>query len=199
MRQCVAVVLSSVLLTFAVQAPAQNRRQVDIVTEGQLGQNWRVADGVQLAGPGYPEGIKGSGQNACINLGYFIDKDGKTSDFTVVKSWGGRTQGDNLDAAELDPFVRASIFAVSQWQFTPKADDVGKTFTSSTFVFTDNGAERQTVRGQCSVTDLQALLKEEGNLKFVRNGSINAYDMERQYQNYNRQQRLDIQNRIQGR
>src|SRR5687768_1609206 len=93
--------------------------QARIVNEGGIKDQWTLAEGVKLAAPGYPAQFVDRGDSVCLALGYAIQSDGSTSDFSVVKSWS--SGGDQPDAY-WDAFAQASAGAVSQWKFAPRPE-----------------------------------------------------------------------------
>lgn len=168
-----------------------------IVQEGKLGQDWKVADGVQLAAPGYPS----SGQekaNVCINLGYAVDEDGSVKDMVVLKSWGEGADGMPIPEEGIKPFAQASALAVSSWRFAPKGHvtDPARTVTSTTLAFV-NGKSQGEVRGHCAIEDLAVFL-DENKAKFKRGESMRATDLDAIYRGLNRQERINNANRTIG-
>lgn len=163
-RLLVACVLS--LVSLHVVAEEQRPR---IVNEGGIKDQWTLAEGVPLAAPGYPAHLVEQGDSVCLALGYAIQPDGSTSDFSVVKSW---SSGGNQPDAYWDAFAQASAGAVSQWKFAPRAE-VNKpqpTYTVATMQFMGkpamDGAE---LRGHCRIEDLAATVA-----KSSRNNPMNS-------------------------
>lgn len=155
-RLLVACVLT--LVSLHVVAEEQRPR---IVNEGGIKDQWTLAEGVPLAAPGYPAHLVEQGDSVCLALGYAIQPDGSTSDFSVVKSWSSSgTQPD----AYWEAFAQASAGAVSQWKFAPRqgVNRPRLTYTVATMQFMGtpamDGAE---LRGHCRVEDLAAMVDEK--------------------------------------
>jgi len=153
------------LVTMHVMAGEQLR----IVNEGGIKDQWTLAEGTRLAAPGYPAHLVEQGDSVCLALGYAIQADGTTSDFSVVKSWS--SGGDQPDAY-WDAFAQASAGAVSQWKFAPRPE-VNKpqpTYTVATMQFMGkpamDGAE---LRGHCRIDDLAAVVEKDR-----RNNPVNS-------------------------
>jgi len=170
------------VVAVAVAAPGLAAEKVRIVNEGGIKDQWTLAEGAKLAAPGYRAGMVERGDNVCIALGYAINPDGTTSDFSVVKSWSsaGAEQPDEY----WDVFAQASAGAVSQWAFAPRPEvaEPRPTYTVATMQFMGkqpmDGAE---LRGHCRVDDLAAQLKRN-----ERNNPMNSQvrrDIERAERN----------------
>lgn len=176
--------------TFAAKPPV-------VVQEGRLGQDWKVADGVQLAAPGYPASGQESA-NVCINLGYAVDEDGSIQDMAVLKSWGENSAGEPLTEEGIKPFAQASALAVSSWRFAPKehVSEPARTVTSTTLAFV-NGKSQGEVRAHCAIENLAVFL-DENRPKFRRGESMRASDLDAIYRGLNRQERINNANRTIG-
>src|SRR5689334_19673500 len=76
------IALASTLCCLAFTALAADKSR--IANEGAIADEWMLAPGAKLAAPGYTKEMKESGDNVCVALGYAINPDGKTSDFTLL-------------------------------------------------------------------------------------------------------------------
>ncbi|GAB2508206.1 hypothetical protein GCM10027084_24120 [Pseudoxanthomonas sangjuensis] len=137
-----------------------------IVNEGGIRDDWALADGVEVAAPGYPAAFVERGDNVCVALGYAIKPDGTTSDFAVLKSWSSGTAADGKEPAAgyWDAFTQASANAVAQWKFKPREQGATprQTYTVATVSFNGKPAMDPTsLRGQCAIGDLTSFLQEQ--------------------------------------
>src|SRR4249919_4393648 len=73
------------LCCLAVGAHAADRSRV--VNEGGIRDAWMLADGAKIAAPALTPEMKDSPASVCVALGYSINPEGKTGDFTVLKTW----------------------------------------------------------------------------------------------------------------
>lgn len=186
--------VSLVMAVFlAVSGTATAAERYKIANEGTIGKDWALADGVKLSVPGYPAALAERGDNVCVALGYAINPDGTTSDFSVLKSWSsGVGTGDKEPAnGYWDAFVQASANAVSQWRFksrepgtTPRA-----TYTVTTVSFNGKQAmDPASLRNQCAIGDLASIMQEERASAFM--SSREKQDMENANR-YAEQRRLE--------
>lgn len=155
----VLVVLS--LGIFAAVCHAEDR--VRIVNEGGIRDQWMLADGIQLAAPGYPAAFAERGDNVCVAIGYAIQPNGSTSDFAVLKSWSSSTGEKEPQAGFWDAFVQASAGALSQWRFKPRPEVTSPqpTYTVATMHFMGRqAADVGELRSHCQVADLATLVKK---------------------------------------
>lgn len=163
MKRPVAVPMLVAFSLCALAAVAHAGDRVRIVNEGGIRDQWMLADGVKLVAPGYPAAFAERGDNVCMALGYAIQPDGTTSDFTVLKSWGSSAGKKEPQAGFWDAFAQASAGALSQWRFKPRPEVTKPqpTFTVATLHFMGRQAADVTeLRSHCRVDDLAALLKK---------------------------------------
>lgn len=164
MKRPVAVPMLVALSLSALAAVAQAGDRPRIVNEGGIRDQWTLADGVKLAAPGYPAAFAERGDNVCVALGYAIQPDGTTSDFTLLKQWGSSTGEEEPQAGFWDAFAQAGAGALSQWRFKPRpeVDSPKPTFTVATLHFMGKQAgDVNELRSHCRVDDLAALLKRK--------------------------------------
>lgn len=158
-RRAVATFLAPCLLLSAVAYTQVTER---IANEGTIGDKWMVAEGTTLATAQYPPHLAARGDNVCIALVYLIDRQGNTSDFSVLKQWNSETENKEPVDGFWKAFAEAGADAVLQWKFQPRPG-VGSptpTRTVATLGFTGtqqmDGAQ---LRSHCQVGDLAAQLK----------------------------------------
>src|SRR6478672_11038179 len=106
------------LLLCATAASAQSVR---VANEGEIRDAWRVAEGTRLVAPGYPAAFAEQGHSVCIAMGYRINPDGSTADFTMLRGWNSSVGDKEPVAGFWDTYARASAGALAQWRFEPKA------------------------------------------------------------------------------
>jgi hypothetical protein len=146
-----------------------------IVSEGGTGKDWKPAPDLAPASPAYPGVVADKSDQVCVSVGYLLNKDGSTSDFTLLKSWSAKhPAGAELDTY-VDPFARNALAAVQRWRFVPVRE--GSTpraaYTSASFAFsTDPAADQSALRGHCGIDNLKAFIAKKqadayqrGNLK----------------------------------
>ncbi len=165
----------------AVSGPAAAGERYRIANEGTIGKDWALADGIKLTVPGYPAALAERGDNVCVALGYAINPDGTTSDFTVLKSWSSGVNTGNKEPANgyWDAFAQASANAVSQWRFKSREPGVTPraTYTVVTVSFSGKQAmDAASLRSQCAIGDLASVMQEQRASAFM--SSREKQDME---------------------
>lgn len=178
-------------------AVVQAQEPVRIANEGGIRDAWLLADGIKLAAPGYPAGFAQRGDNVCLAMGYRINPDGTTGEFTLLRGWN--SSGGEKEPAEgfWDAFSQASASALMQWRFklrpeigTPRAVD-----TVATMTFMGKQAQDAAdLRGRCKVTDLASLL-EEAKVKRAQRGDMNRHQLDKAYQQQLRSEMIRIPRR----
>jgi hypothetical protein len=140
---------------FATATLASGR--ITIVSEQDAAQSWSPTPETARFVAGYPKSAAGSGQDVCINLGYLIDNEGKTSNFVEMKSWSSKG-GEQKGTPELEPFVQLAAATVSLRRYTP-VGKVRQIYTSTSFVFPgSNTLGEEEIRAQCRIDDLPAFV-----------------------------------------
>ena len=158
MRQAFAkAVLAAPQAALAGTTAAATGTEPRVVDEGQLGDAWVLAEGAELEAPGYPAAFASRGDDVCLALGYSIDDQGRTGDFTVLREWS--SAGDAGDEY-WDAYAQAAAQAIAQWRFAPREGvPARRTYTVATVAFTGlSGGDA--VGPNCRVADLTALLQE---------------------------------------
>ena len=145
------------LLALALPAGAQDRIQV--VNEGEIRDAWMLAPGTTLAGPAYPARFAADPAEACVGIGYLINPDGTTSDFTLVQSWSEREPPHDRDAYWSE-FASAASQALSTWRFQPRPEvqRPEPVYTVATVVF--GARDMQALRKHCAVASLRMRLRD---------------------------------------
>lgn len=141
----------------AVAFPAAAADRIRIADEGKLGSEWTLVPGTQLMPP-YPEAYAKDPEEVCLVVGYLVNTDGTTSDFSLLKSWtsGSNARNRNKFWGE---FADLSSRALSQWRYAPAAPGARPVYTAATFVFGTPGAAAAT-KAHCEVASLTERLVE---------------------------------------
>lgn len=168
------------LILVATQG-AQAQDRVRVANEGGIRGEWMLAPGAALAAPGYPGAFASRGDNVCVAMGYRIQPDGSTSDFTLLKAWS--SGGGEVEPVEgyWDAFSQASVAALQQWKFAPRPE-VGKAVpvdTVATLTFMGKQAEDAAgLRGKCKIDDLAAFL-EQTKVDMAKRRDMNQKQLEK--------------------
>lgn len=147
----------------AVIGSARAQRDIEVVNEGGIRDRWMLAEGVELAAPGYPAQFVDRGDSVCLAMGYAIKPDGTTSDFSLIRSWNSSTGVAEPVEGFWDTFARAGANALSQWKFQPRPEvaEARPTYTVATLFFNGrDGLDNQTLRDHCRIDDLKALVEQ---------------------------------------
>jgi hypothetical protein len=126
-----ARILLAALIAAALPVAAANK--IKITDEGKLDQ-WSLVPGTQLMPP-YPEAYARNPEEVCLVVGYLVNADGTTSDFSLLKSWasGSNSRSRKTFWAE---FGDLASRALAQWRYAPRdAASVEPEYTAATFVF----------------------------------------------------------------
>ncbi len=169
----VATAAIMVLASLAVQAKDRER----IANEGTIGDKWMLADGAKLATAEYPGYFAERGDDVCIALGYKINKDGTTSDFSVLRQWNSEAEDKEPVDGFWKAFAESAAHAVSQWKFKPRPDAGAPvtTLTVATLGFNGKkGVDPVALRGHCKIADLTDAI-EQAKTKRAQRGSLNRH------------------------
>lgn len=171
----------AIALTLLVASGVQAQERVRVVNEGGIRTEWMLAPGVSLAAPGYPGAFASRGDNVCVAVGYRIQPDGSTSDFTLLKSWSsGGAEAEPVEGY-WDAFSQASVAALQQWKFAPRPE-VTKAVavdTVATMTFMGKQAEDAAgLRGKCKIDDLAAFL-EQTKVDMAKRSDLNRKQIEK--------------------
>ena len=110
-----------IALALAAGSGAQAQDRVRVVNEGGIRGDWTLAPGTQLSAPGYPGAFAKTGDDVCVAVGYRIQPDGSTSDFSLLKTWSSRSGEGEAVEGYWDAFSQAAVAALQQWKFAPAA------------------------------------------------------------------------------
>lgn len=170
---------SAMLLAFGASASGRG----SIVSENQLAETWKPDPNAPRVAVGYPTSAADKSRDVCVNIGFKIEKDGSTSNFTQVKAWSSATPNDEPPPEQLRPFVKSAAALVSMWKFVPAGDKRRPVYTSASFVFVGSkSAGPDAIRARCHIEDLSAFVDQAKSRKAKRG------DLERARQESNRQQ-----------
>lgn len=167
-------------------------QSVRIANEGGIRDEWMLADGVKLTAPGYPAAFAARGDNVCIAMGYRINPDGTTSEFTMLRGWSSSTGAKEPDVGFWDGFSQASASALAQWRFKPRPEVGTPRPVDTVATMTFMGRQAQDVaalRTQCKVADLAALL-EQAKVKRAERGDLNRHQLDRAYRQQTRNEMI---------
>jgi len=153
-----------------------------IVNEGGIRDRWMLADGVQLALPGYPVQLQERGDSVCVAIGYSIDpKTGATGDFSLLKEWSN--VGDASRAkGYYDPYVNSAAHALSQWKFKPRpeVEHPERTVTVATMIFSGKDKpDPAALRANCKITDLAGFIQQAANKNLNRDDTLRLQQQQR--------------------
>ena len=177
-----------IALALAAGSGAQAQDRVRVVNEGGIRGDWTLAPGTQLSAPGYPGAFAKTGDDVCVAVGYRIQPDGSTSDFSLLKTWSSRSGEGEAVEGYWDAFSQAADAALQQWKFAPRPE-VGKPTsvdTVATMTFTGlQSVDAATLRGKCKIEDLAAFL-EQVKVDMAKRSDLNRHQIENSYRQQTR-------------
>jgi hypothetical protein len=142
----------------AIALPVAAADRIPVAGEGAIGDRWSAVPGTMFA-PAYPEAYAAEQEQVCVVIGYLLNADGHTSDFSLLKSW---SSGSNSRSRTefWEAFASDSSRALSLWEFKPKPGVASPqpVYTAATFVF-GPGNPAQT-KAHCAIPDLAERLVE---------------------------------------
>lgn len=169
----------AMLLAFVASASGR----VAIVSEHQVGEDWTPAPDLPRVLVGYPASAADKSRDVCVSIGFMIEKDGSTSNFSHVKSWSSATPDAEPAPEQLQPFVQSAAAAVSMWKFVPATRKPRPVYTSAAFVFEGSQSPGpDAIRARCRIENLTAFVSQAKERE-ARKG-----DLERGRQERNRQE-----------
>lgn len=169
----------ALLLAFAAGASGR----VAIVSEHEVAEKWKPAPDAPRVVVGYPASVADKLRDVCVNIGFMIEMDGSTSNFSQVKSWSSATPDGEPAAEQLRPFVQSAAAAVSMWKFVPATDKPRQVYTSAAFVFEGSQSPGpEAIRARCRIENLTAFVNQAKSRQAQRG------DLERGRQERNRQE-----------
>jgi hypothetical protein len=132
-----------------------------IVNEKQASETWKPDPTQQKFVPGYPSKAANPQSDACVTIGYLIQKDGSTTNFTELKSWNSAIPDRAPKPAESEPYVQISAAVVSRTKFVPVQPKAHPVYTSATFAFDGSKSlGEQAIRAHCLIDDLPTYVAE---------------------------------------
>ncbi len=147
-----------ILALVAAALPAFAADRIRIADEGRIGDEWTLVPATQLMPP-YPDAYAKAPEQVCLVVGYLVNPDGTTSDFSLLKSW---TSGSNSSSRKdfWSAFADLSSRALAQWRYAPKDPAAAKpVYTAATFVFGTPDAAAAT-KQHCEISNLTERLAE---------------------------------------
>lgn len=152
-------VLYSLLLLVSGSPFAQAPEKIPVVSEGGIRDRWMLAPGATLPVPAYPKAYAANNAEVCLAIGYVLNADGTTSDFSLLKSWSA--DEPKLQRNEYwSTFAADASAALARWKFAPRPDvtEPKPVYTVATFLF---GATNATeLRRKCAIPSLTTRLVE---------------------------------------
>jgi hypothetical protein len=153
MRACTLMIAALA----ASALPAIGADRIRIADEGKIGSEWSLVPATQLMPP-YPEAYAKDAEEVCLVVGYLVNADGTTSDFSLLKSW---TSGSNSRTRKdfWTDFADMSSRALAQWRYAPTGASSKPVYTAATFVF-GKPANAAATKTHCEVSDLTTRMVE---------------------------------------
>lgn len=180
--KCRHAILSVAFVAGLVSAAAHAQEAVRVVNEGGIRDAWAAAPGGKFVAPGYPAAFAARADEVCLALGYRIQPDGSTSDFTLLKAWNGATGEREPVAGFWDAFSQAAAAAVGQWRFAPKPGTGNPRAVDTVATLTFGAtADQAALRAHCRIADLASFLQQT-KLQRARRGDMNRHQLDRSYQ-----------------
>jgi len=163
--------------------------RANIVNEKDAAQTWKPDPNGQHYVPGYPTKALNPRSDACVTVGYLIQKDGSTTNFTELKSWSSDTPDRAPKPSESEPYVQLAAAVVARTKFVPVQPKAHPVYTSATFAFDGSKSlGEDAIRAHCLIEDLPkyvAELKEKAANQGIEHAREDTYRqrlMERQAQ-----------------
>lgn len=185
------------MLSLALGTSAWAADKIPVANEGGIARQWTLAPGATLPVPAYPEIYKSSGAEVCVAIGYLLNADGTTSDFSLLKSWSSDEPSQSQDGYWA-LFATDASNALARWRFAPRAEvrEPKPVYTVATFLF--GAKDTAQLRSRCSIPDLPFHLVELRNNKKVARKMVNDDLFSRLDLDPLLQQRYELQRRQQG-
>lgn len=132
--------------------------KIAVVNEGGIGSAWMLAPGTTLPVPAYPTIYEDSHEEVCVAIGYLINPDGTTSDFSLLKFWAEKEPNGDADSYRA-VFAQDASNALARWRFAPRPEvsSPKPVYTVATFLFAAKSAE---LRTRCAIPSLMAHILE---------------------------------------
>lgn len=161
MRRSWRIGMVAMAVAMATALPAAADQRIGVANEGGIRGQWTLAPGARLAVPEYPQAFVKRGDTVCVGVGYLLNPDGSTSNFTLLKAWNSASGTEEPDAGYWSAFAEAAADALKQWRFTPRPEVTHPkpVYTVATFVFGTKGAMASN-RSHCAIPNLAGRLRE---------------------------------------
>jgi hypothetical protein len=147
------------LVATLLVATAASAGRVTIVSESELGKRWSQTPESARFVAGYPAAVANKSQDVCINLGFMINEDGSTSNYTLMQAWSSATPDAEAFKRNSEPFVQNAAATVQRWHFAP-TDKPHAVYTSATMAFRGGQASEEEVRAHCRIADLERFVAD---------------------------------------
>ena len=163
--------LPALLVLGCLPAVASGDR-LPIVSEEDNPSRWVRTDPVGAAAwPATDAGLGG----ACVNLMFWIDAEGRTSNPVMLRARAPGLPGQGDGSPALEPFARSAALSLAQWQFAPAARNPKRrpVITNAVFVFARGAdADPSALRQPCLVGNLRAFVDRKADEGY-RRGNLN--------------------------
>jgi len=173
-------------------AHAQEDNKVRVTNEGGIRDEWTLADGVKLSAPGYPGSFAPRGDNVCVAMGYRINPDGTTGEYTMLKGWSSSGGDKEPEEGFWAAYSQAAAGALSQWRFKPRPEVGTPRAVDTVATMTFMGKQPQDaadLRSRCQVADIIALL-EQARRERADRSDINRHQIDRAYRQQTRSEMI---------
>ncbi len=131
-----------------------------ILSEGGAGAYWRPA--AAFADPGVPAGVPDPGEDVCVSVGYQIQPDGSTSEYSMLKSWTSKHSRGLPAKDAYSLYAQMAVGTLMQRKFVPAEAGATKppaVYTAATFAYSGRAdADRAAIRARCAIEDLPAFV-----------------------------------------
>ena len=177
---------AALLLTLGLSAGLAQAgdRPLRVVDEGDIGNDWAPA-GV-LAGAPYPAASTVR-DDVCVSVGYKLNRDGSTSDLSLLKVWKAGNPEVTFGDESLKPFLQTAAAVVMSWRFQARegASANRVVYTSATIPFVAlAGSTADSVRDHCRIADLKSFLAQ-AQVEANKRGNLGKAQYERQQRQIN--------------
>ena len=148
--------LLAAIATMALPAAAADL--IPVANEGAISGRWIPVPGTLFA-PAYPEAYAKNPEQVCVAVGYLLNVDGRTSDFSLLKSWSSG-DGSKSRMKFWQTFAGDASQALARWQFVPTPGIAApqSVYTVATFVF--GPGDSAATQEHCAISDLATRLVE---------------------------------------
>ena len=115
------MILCAFVLGLAPAVGALAAERMTVVNERAVAKDWVPDPAKSRMLPGYPSTFADKTEDACVSIGYLLNRDGSTSDFTMLKSWGAKTPDNSRNRAHLDALAQSHCAIADLPSFVAKA------------------------------------------------------------------------------